>query len=187
MPRKLLEDNAGSAFFDIENDFPDSAIEMWKCDDCDNLMAFDEPVNRVTRYLQRCSISEAAQAVSDERGFLDGYVYSNLLYDHVARHFSGRDCSPYAVEKRELRYDGTLTPLVTPKVMDEEIFSHKNGRFRHWWYGKMGRDCLILYSEAEMVSPTRLWRVFEPDWSAFDYLDAPAENKDGQEEVNDAT
>ena len=131
MARELLEDNPGSAFFDIEYGFPGRVIEMWKCDDCDNLMAFDEPVNRVTRYLQRCSISEAAQAVSDERGFLDGYVYSNLLYDHVERHFSGRDCSPYAVAKRELRYDGTLTPLVTPKVMDEEIFSHKNGRFRH--------------------------------------------------------
>jgi hypothetical protein len=73
----LIEDTGGKyGFFDLELEFADKTLEIWKCDIYDDMMVFDDPNNQtVSRFFSRCGVGEVV--VGGEH-HIDGYIYSNL-------------------------------------------------------------------------------------------------------------
>ena len=59
-------------------------------------------------------------------------------------------------------------PLFTCRLIEEQIFSHENGRFRNWWYADMYDDLLVFYSplkdEENSPTPVKAWRRYDQVW-----------------------
>ncbi len=117
-----------------------------------------------------------AEAVPEEelaKPYLEGLCYNNLLFNDVDEYFTHRDGPDYVFyERMEGEED---KPLLTSKIMFEEVFSLENGRFQHWWYARMYDEYLVLYSphREEWSKPVRAWKCYE--CRAFDENGKPVD------------
>ena len=155
------------AFFEVM--YNGMSIEMWKCDICDRMMVFDDPCGPVSRYMRRID----AKSIPNKelaKPHAEGICFNNLLFNEVDRHlgydkrFKNGDYELFGTKGEQ---DGG--PLFTTKLATEEIFSHKNGRFRNWWYASLYEDCLVFYSplmdRKETPRPVKAWRRYDQMWS----------------------
>lgn len=156
----LREHWVDMAFFEMQ--YNDLGLEIWKCDVCDRMMVFDPPGDHVIRYLLRVGTDTLPSRID---GGIDGLVWNNLLFNEVDSWFtyysSRGDCPEYALFGDEPEVE--QKPLLTPEIVSDTVFSHKNGRFRHWWYARMTDSLLVLYSpyDPERKAPVKAWKRYE--------------------------
>lgn len=129
-------------------------VNMWKCDMCDRFMVFDtEP--HVTRWMKRICVDDLPDALSEEP-CVEGYIFNNLLLNAADYHFE------WELKKAGKPTDEMLDDeYETPRRMEEEVFSGKNGRFRDWWYCRNYADYIVFYGEREMKTPLKAWMRYE--------------------------
>lgn len=163
----LSEHATDTAFFSFE-DVPGTGTNMWKCDVCDRMMVFGACSDSVTRYMRRIATDDLPEDLST-LPHADGIVYNNLLFNEVDRHFTRAheqgDAPEYAFWDDQVHYEN-LPPL-TFEVMQREVFSHKNGRFRNWWYASLYDDYLVFYSPCDPERrrpPVKAWKRYEQVW-----------------------
>ena len=151
------------AFFELEDGV---ATEMWICDICDRMMVFDDPSGAVSRYMRRVDSELVPSDLTDMR-HTDGICHSNLLLNEIDEHLAGEDKWREASEYNFFGDDEDGGKLLTPKVMQEEIFSCKNGRFLHWWYARMYEDWLVFWSPFDPKRakfPVKAWKQYDRVW-----------------------
>ena len=151
------------AFFEMEGDV---ATEMWYCSTCDRLMAFDNGSDSVTRYLRRVD-SESVPPDLGSVAHEEGICYSNLLFNEVDEHFTRRSKDGKCPEYNFWGFEDDGPDILTPKVMQEEVFSHKNGRFLNWWYADMYQDWLVFFSPfdpGKKEPPVKAWMRYDQVW-----------------------
>lgn len=163
MANEMLKENWDSkAFFDIQ--YSDLTTEIWKCDICDRMLFFEDGAS-VSRYMKRIDATEIDDAVLD-RPCIEGICYNNLLFNEVDRHFTWTSERGESPEYNFFGDQEDGPDLLTPEVMFDEVFSHKNGRFRDWWRAKLYDDLLVFLSpfESHGDSPVKAWRLYEQIW-----------------------
>lgn len=163
MADEMLKENWRSrAFFDIQ--YSDLATEIWKCHICDRMLFFEDGAS-VTRYMKRIDATVLTDTELD-RPHIEGICYNNLLFNEVDRHFTWKsergDCPEYNFFGDQI--DGPK--LLTPEIMHEEVFSHKNGWFLNWWRARLYDDLLVLFSpfQEHGDAPVRVWKLYEQVW-----------------------
>lgn len=155
----LKEHWANKAFFDIQ--YSDLTTEIWKCDICDRMLFFEEGAS-VTRYMKRID-TDSLTEMDLSAPHIEGICYNNLLFNEVDWHFTKSsergECPEYNFFGDKI--DGP--DLLSPEVMFEEVFSHKNGRFRSWWKARLYDDFLIFYSpySEDCAAPVKAWRKYD--------------------------
>ena len=163
MANEMLREHwTNKAFFDIQ--YSDLTTEIWKCDICDRMLFFEEGAS-VTRYMKRVDVD----TLTDEElsaQHLEGICYNNLLFNEVDRHFTWRNEHNGAPEYNFFgdKMDGPN--LLTPEIMYEEVFSHKNGRFINWWRASLYENLLVFYSpySNQGDKPVKAWRKYDQVW-----------------------
>ena len=159
----LREHWEDTAFFEMQ--YNELGVEIWKCDVCDRMMVFDPPGNRVTRYLLRVGTDTLPVRID---GGIDGLVWNNLLFNELDSWFTCKssrgDCPEYEFFGGAAEVE--RNPLLTPKIVCDEVLSNKNGRFRNWWYACLTKDLLVFYSpyDPERITPVKAWRRYEQNW-----------------------
>lgn len=133
-------------------------VEMWKCDVCDRMMAFDGDSESVTRYLKRVD----SETLETEGEAAKGICFNNLFFNEVDRYFT---CSSELGECQSYRFFDeapNLEPTFTPHVVFEEVLSGKNGRFRNWWFAEMREGSIVLYgsSDPALRRPVKAWAKY---------------------------
>lgn len=139
-------------------------VEMWKCDVCDRMMAFDGDSESVTRYLKRVD----PETLETEGEAAKGICFNNLFFNEVDRYFT---CSSELGECQSYRFFDEAPnrePALTPHVVFEKVLSGKNGRFRNWWLAEMYEGFLVLYSGSDpaLRRPVKAWAKYAEDFSA---------------------
>lgn len=154
-------------FFEVQ--FNDLSTEIWKCDVCDRIMVFDDPRGPVSRYMRRID-AESLGSSELTRDHKSGICFSNLLFNEVDRFASGNHKGDGFSDYELLGTPGEKDrgPLFTCRLMEEQIFSHENGRSRNWWYADMYDDLLVFYSplkdEENSSTPVKAWRRYNQVW-----------------------
>lgn len=131
-------------------------------------MVFDGPGGSVSRYMCRIDV-EGIPKDELNKPHAEGICFNNLLFNEVDGYLA------YSEKFKDGSYElfGTKNeegggPLFTTKLMMEEIFSHKNGRFRDWWYASLYKDYLVFYSpfkiEGKVSKPVKAWKCYEQAW-----------------------
>lgn len=162
LPADVLAEHAeDTAFFSLS--YSGFALEMWKCDVCDRMMIFDDPAGPVSCCMRQVE-AEAVPSVELDRPHVDGICFSNLFFNEVDAHFEYARCNGESLEYVffEPAEGEEGLPLLTPKVMQEEIFSHKAGKLLHWWPASLYDEYLILYSphREHWPKPVRAWKAY---------------------------
>ena len=127
-------------------------------------MFFDNYSAYVTRSFKQIE-AEAIPTEVIKKPHIEGLCYNNLIFNEVDWYFTHRneqyDEPDYIFFNR--MDDEMDKPLLSPKVMFEEVFSGKNGRFRDWWYASLYDDYLIFYSpyREEWTKPVRAWKCYK--------------------------
>lgn len=151
------------AFFDIQ--YSDLATEIWKCHICDRLLFFENDDGTVSRYMKRID-PDSISTEDLNRKYVDGICYNNLLFNEVDGHFTQKskrgECPEYNFFGEQL--DGPT--LLTPDVMYEEVFSHKNGWFLNWWRARLYDDYLVFLSPYDYHGNglVKAWQRYEQVW-----------------------
>lgn len=151
------------AFFELESN---AATEMWICDIRNRIMVFDDPTGAVSRYVRRVDSASVPSDLLDAE-HINGICYSNLLFNEADEHFTRERKWHEAPEYNFFGYKEDAGVLLTPRVMQEEIFSCKNGRFLHWWYARMYADWLVFWSPLDperAEDPVKAWRRYDQVW-----------------------
>lgn len=150
------------AFFEIQ--YSDLRTEIWKCDICDRMLVFDNDTGKVAKYMKQVE-AEGVPTEHLERPHVKGLCYNNLVFNATDWHFTFENeynNGPEYVffERRDSDED---KPLLTPKIMFEEIFNIRSCRFMNWWYASMYDDYLVFYSpyREEWDKPVRAWKCYE--------------------------
>lgn len=142
------------SFFDLRNE-DEGCINIWKCDMCDRFMVFDtEP--HVTRYMKRICVDDLPENLAD-LPCTEGYIYNNLLFNAVDSHFT------WEWEHGGKAFDYSWGYL-SPRRIEEEVFSGRNGRYRDWWYCRNFADYIVFYGTREMDVPLKAWMRYEQRW-----------------------
>lgn len=119
----------------------------------------------MTRYLLRVGTDTLPVRID---GGIDGLVWSNLLFNELDSWFTCKssrgDCPEYDFFGGAA--EAERNPLLTPKIVFDEVLSNKNGRFRNWWYACLTNDLLVFYSpyDPERKTPVKAWRRYEQIW-----------------------
>ena len=149
-------------FFELQ--YNELATEMWKCDVCDRMMVFKSLYGYVSKFMKQVDV-ESVSSEDLSKPYVEGLCCNNLLFHALDRHFAYENKYHNAPEYEffELELSSEDKPLLTAKVVFEEIFSLKNGKFRDWWFARMYDDCLVLYSpyRNKCSKPVRVWKVYE--------------------------
>lgn len=139
------------------------------------MMFFDGPSARVSRYMRRI---DAESLDKDELAHehKSGVCFSNLLFNEVGwfvdrKHESNGE--PDYKKPRQPRRAGR-GPLFTCRMMEEQIFSNENGRFRNWWYADLYDDLIVFYAPfrggEKGASLVKAWRRYNQVWRNEEYL-----------------
>lgn len=158
------------AFFELE--YNDLSTEIWKCDVCDRMMFFDGPSAPVSRYMRRI---DAESLGKDElaREHKSGICFNNLLFNEVDWFVGSEHESNGEPDYEILGNPGEPDrgPLFTCRMMEEQIFSHENGRFRNWWYADLYDDLIVFYSPLKdgdsgdrNAAPVKAWGRYSQVW-----------------------
>lgn len=158
----LKEHWKNKAFFDIQ--YSDLTTEIWKCDICDRMLFFEDGAS-VTRYMKRIDADSLAEA-DLAAPHVEGICYNNLLFNEVDWYFTR---SNEKGERPEYNFFGDKVDgpnLLSPEIMFEEVFSHKNGRFRNWWRARLYVDLLVFYPPhlEDDGAPVNAWRKYDQVW-----------------------
>lgn len=133
----------------------DECINIFKCDMCDRFMVFDEKLF-VARYMKRICVDDLPADLSN-KPCVEGYIFNNLLFNEVDDHYTRE----WEISGKAFDY---TWDYLTPKRIEEEIFSGREGRFRHWWYCRNYTDYIVFYSEKAMKQPLKAWMRYEQIW-----------------------
>ena len=155
------------AFFEVQ--LNDLSIEIWKCDVCDRMMVFDDPRGPVSRYMRRI---DAESLGKDElaREHKSGVCFSNLLLNEVGWFVDRKHESSGEPDYEILGNPGEPDrgPLFTCRMMEEQIFSNENGRFRNWWHADVYDDLIVFYAPfrdgEKGAAPVKAWRRYNQVW-----------------------
>ena len=155
------------AFFELQ--YNDLSTEIWKCDVCDRMMVFDSSSAQVSRYMRRI---DAESLDEDElaRAHKSGICFNNLLFNELDWFVGSKHKSNGEPDYEILGNPGEPDrgPLFTCRMMEERIFSHKNGRFRNWWYADMYDDLIVFYAPFKDAKrdavPVKAWRRYDQVW-----------------------
>lgn len=163
MANDMLKDNwKDKAFFDIQ--YSDLSTEIWKCDICDRMLFFEDGAS-VSRYMKRVDPDEITMEELDAP-CEEGICYSNLLFNEVDWWYTRKSEDG---ERPEYNFFGDQQDgpdLLTPKIMFDDVFSHRNGRFKNWWRARLYKDLLVFLSpyEDNGDSPVKAWRRYDQVW-----------------------
>lgn len=165
-PESLLSEYADDVPF-FEFQYNGMALELWKCDMCDRMMAFDDPDGAVSRYFLRVGTDTVPDVRPDA---VPGLVWNNRLFNPVVEHFErlhDEGCGP---DYKVFGDDPEDKPSLTPRLLGERIFNGRNGRYQDWWLAEMSQDWLIFYSiyDPERKVPVKAWRRYEQNWDEED-------------------
>lgn len=159
------DDNQSVAFFSLEE--INKSIEIWKCDWCFRLMFFDEHTNKVTRYMERVYSSDISKK-EIERPHINGICYSNVIFEPVC------DLIDHSDKYEDLEFFGTEDdewrewPLLTPRIMKEEVFDKKYWASSLWWNASLYQDFLVFYSPFDKKrfngKPAKVWKKYDQVW-----------------------
>ena len=125
---------------------------------------FDNDTGYVAKYMKQVE----AEAVPDRElaeTYIEGLCYNNLVFNEADYHFTRENeynGGPDYVFFERME-DEENKPLLTPKIMFEEIFNIKRGKFMNWWYASMYDEYLVFYSpyRERWDKPVRAWKCYE--------------------------
>lgn len=163
----LMDDLADSqAFFGLEYR-PNENSDVWHCKECDRLILFDDGGIRVTRYMRRTSKSLLPARFDAQQGVL---YNEERFFDEVDEYFTKKsDCGEapdYEFFDEEYAHGN---PLLTPRIVREEVFDNAERGFRHWYRAALSERSLAIFNrdDASYSSPLEAWVLNDEDMATL--------------------
>ena len=119
-------------------------------------------------YFVENGVLEAESLGEDElaREHKSGICFSNLLSNEVGWFVDRKHESSGGPDYEILGNPGEPDrgPLFTCRMMEEQILSNENGRFRNWWYADLYDDLIVFYAPfrdgEKGAAPVKAWRRY---------------------------
>lgn len=170
----LMDELADSqAFFGLEYR-PRENSDIWHCDDCDRLIFFDDGGSSVTRYMRRAPEGTPSAGADAHRGVLyNEELFFDEVDEYVTRRLNNGECPDYEFFYAEY---ANGNPLLTPRIMRENIFHSRERTFRYWFRASLSERSLAIYSQADASysNPLKVWLLSDEDMAVLADLRRPS-------------